>query len=145
MTVYTNEELSRYVDQISEALNGKLDQGCMNSNINTPKGLNANGTRTVVESYVSGTSWYRVWSDKWCEQGGRISDAGGTVTFLKTFSSADYSVGLTPLFATSGSGGPNFNWLNGDRLYDLTSSGFTYGSYNGASGLRSWFACGFIL
>jgi hypothetical protein len=52
----------------------------------------------VTQNYVNGTSWYRVWSDGWIEQGGiydRGSHQGGgtvTVTLLKTFSNANYSV-----------------------------------------------------
>ena len=50
--------------------------------------LTALGPR-IVETYVNGTSWYRVWSDGWCEQGGRFQSADGTdtgVNFLKPFS-----------------------------------------------------------
>lgn len=32
----------------------------------------------ITETYVNGTSWYRVWSDGWCEQGGRLSSVTGT-------------------------------------------------------------------
>lgn len=32
--------------------------------------------QVVVESYSNGTSWYRVWSDGWCEQGGFVSIPG---------------------------------------------------------------------
>lgn len=49
----------------------------------------------IVETYSNGTSWYRVWSDGWCEQGGKLvvnssSVGGGTysttsLTFLKPF------------------------------------------------------------
>lgn len=29
-------------------------------------------TPVVVETYQNDTSWYRVWSDGWCEQGGKL-------------------------------------------------------------------------
>lgn len=49
----------------------------------------------VVTNYVNGTSWYRVWSDGWIEQGGFVSNAPNntntTVTFLKKFSNTNYS------------------------------------------------------
>ena len=43
---------------------------------------------TVVETYKNGTSWYRVWSDGWCEQGGYEPAANAvekTITFLKPY------------------------------------------------------------
>lgn len=50
--------------------------------------------RTVVETYSNGTSWYRIWSDGWCEQGG-ITDRNGvgdTVTLLKPMPNTEYQV-----------------------------------------------------
>lgn len=45
--------------------------------------------QVVVETYKNGTSWYRVWSDGWCEQGGLVNVAGTgvltTVQFLKPY------------------------------------------------------------
>lgn len=51
----------------------------------------------VVQNYVSGTSWYRVWSDGWIEQGGRVqltsqNTTGTVVSFLKAFQNTNYSV-----------------------------------------------------
>jgi hypothetical protein len=33
-----------------------------------------------IETYVNGTSWYRVWSNGWCEQGGKIVLNSGNVS-----------------------------------------------------------------
>jgi hypothetical protein len=50
----------------------------------------------IVETYVNGTSWYRVYSDGWCEQGGfSAGDNWRTVTFLKPFTDTQYSIQLT--------------------------------------------------
>lgn len=49
----------------------------------------------VTETYVNGTSWYRVWSDGWCEQGGEISvsgQAGTQIALLKPMVNTDYNV-----------------------------------------------------
>ena len=49
----------------------------------------------VVENYVNGASWYRVWSDGWCEQGGiatLTTTAGVSITFLKPFVNTNYEV-----------------------------------------------------
>ena len=49
----------------------------------------------VIQNYVNGTSWYRVWSDGWIEQGGVVTingaDQNGTVTLLKAHANANYS------------------------------------------------------
>lgn len=50
----------------------------------------------VVENYVNGTSWYRVWSDGWCEQGGRTTSYSGagfqTITLLKPMKDTNYTL-----------------------------------------------------
>ena len=54
----------------------------------------------VVETWRSGTEWYRIWSDGWCEQGGyytnTLSSAGNvTVNFYKEFTDTNYSLQRT--------------------------------------------------
>ena len=49
----------------------------------------------VVESYRNGFEWYRVYSDNWVEQGGRISideNSSKTVTLKKEMVDAKYSM-----------------------------------------------------
>ena len=49
----------------------------------------------VVEIYVNGTEWYRVYSDGWVEQGGQLSSLGTTVvtvTLLKPFADTNYTI-----------------------------------------------------
>lgn len=49
----------------------------------------------VVETYANGTSWYRVYSDGWVEQGGQLSSLGTTavtVTLLKPFADTNYTI-----------------------------------------------------
>ena len=50
----------------------------------------------VVETYENGNSWYRVWSDGWCEQGGLIInpvEASATeISLLKNFVLNNYTV-----------------------------------------------------
>ena len=42
----------------------------------------------ITETYSNGSSWYRVWSDGWCEQGGRLlnTQSVNTITPLKKYS-----------------------------------------------------------
>jgi hypothetical protein len=47
----------------------------------------------VIQTYVNGTSGYRIWSDKYCEQWGQTT--ANSVTFLKPFENTNYSVTCT--------------------------------------------------
>lgn len=49
----------------------------------------------ITETYVNGTSWYRVWSDGWCEQGGLVSvnrNSQTTVQLLKAYPTTTYHI-----------------------------------------------------
>lgn len=64
----------------------------------------------IISSYVNGTSWYRVYSDGWCEQGGYYNgtigtDASTTITLLKNYKDTDYSVYQQTYASTSMSEG----------------------------------------
>ena len=51
----------------------------------------------IIETYSSGTSWYRVYSDGWCEQGGNIppiSYDNYQIDLLKNFKDTNYTVTL---------------------------------------------------
>lgn len=51
--------------------------------------------RYITDTYSSGTSWYRIYSDGWIEQGGRIqvtTKNNATVTFLKAFKNTNYTL-----------------------------------------------------
>ncbi|WP_086297748.1 hypothetical protein [Campylobacter devanensis] len=101
------------------------------------------GKAYITETYSKGASWYRVWSDKWCEQGGIISgvlDARQTITFLKPFANANYyfnrnclynsSIGQTDIIYFTG-------YLNKTTSsVEILTSRFTSHS--------SWLACGYI-
>lgn len=47
----------------------------------------------VTETYQNGSSWYRVYSDGWCEQGGAVDNNGRTqIALLKNFIDTNYEV-----------------------------------------------------
>ena len=54
----------------------------------------SNKVAVVTQNYVNDTSWYRVWSDGFIEQGGHIavSSSSVTVNLLKSYSDAKYTV-----------------------------------------------------
>lgn len=69
----------------------------------------ATGTH-IIETWHSGTEWYRVWSDGWCEQGGHMDKESTishgaswevTVNLHKTFDDTNYSAFLTYTYGTS--------------------------------------------
>lgn len=81
------------IDQIVTDLNGKADTDL--SNCTKPH---------IVETYNNGTSWYRVYSDGWCEQGGRAAlneTATTTITLLKPYKNTDYSVSAVSITAST--------------------------------------------
>ena len=51
----------------------------------------------VIETYVNGLSWYRIYADGWCEQGGRLGgtvDSFRTINLLKTYRDTNYTISL---------------------------------------------------
>ena len=59
-TVYNKNGVAFDIDALATDVNGKLDRDCSNALFTH-----------LVETYVNGTSWYRIWSDGFCEQGGQ--------------------------------------------------------------------------
>ena len=48
----------------------------------------------ITETYINGSSWYRVWSDGWIEQGGRLQIQASTqasVNLMKPYSDTNYA------------------------------------------------------
>ena len=65
------------------------------SNDNIFADLNGNLIKGFVkETWKSGTSWYRIWSDGWIEQGGYLSWNGAwtTLTFNRPFTTTNYYI-----------------------------------------------------
>ncbi len=56
----------------------------------------------VIETYVNGSSWYRVYSDGWCEQGGLYTPASDTlnapVALLKAYPNSNYNISTTNFY-----------------------------------------------
>lgn len=125
----TKTDIKVDIDEIVTDLNGKADVDL--SNCTKPH---------ITETYVNGTSWYRVYSDGWCEQGGQTTTASQTVTFLKEFNniptmtwgyvtqrnSASYDEEILFRSVTAK------NFVSGSRLNDAIYPGFM------------WQACGYI-
>ena len=113
--------------------------------LNDGKGLPK--ARMVVDAYKSGTSWYRVWSDGWIEQGGqtpKTSDAFISVSFAKAFSQDNPNVQFTRRFYYDNDATGCQNRTTG--VSSVTTTGFKcydngWSSAGGSVGV--WYACGY--
>lgn len=98
----------------------------------------------VVQNYVNGTSWYRVWSDGWIEQGGFYSVSNGnalggaTVTMLKSFSNTSYTVvGVS----RAASNQADNNFVNQAHILPSAVNQIKFRGQCGAG--VNWYACGY--
>lgn len=114
--------------------NNKMDldlSNIDNTNDAASTSLNTAGIRTVVETYINGTNWYRIWSDGWIQQGG-VAAGNGTVNLLKQMSNTNYIV----LITGTASGIQYANDIN-----SKTISSFVIYSYNSRE--SSWLVEGY--
>ena len=97
----------------------------------------------IVETYVNGTSWYRVYSDGWCEQGAnnQTSDTNGgyTVTFLKPFKDTNYNVTGMTVDIADGTQCVKYYAKSATSIGFLTTNNTQYSSMQ-----FNWQACGYI-
>ena len=132
------------INQIVTDLNLKADTDLINAtpSSGTVKSLLTNaGVKYVVETFHNGTSWYRLYSDGWCEQGDSycyIPAAGTTITLLKSYSSTDYSTIVCR--ATSNYTGAQSNpfCLRQNESTIFIPLG------GGADDYAQWYACGWL-
>ena len=124
-------------------INGKanIDLSNLNNTGNAAaSNLNSKGIRTVIETYVNGTSWYRVWSDGWIEQGGNFQTTISnfqTVNLIKPFTSTNYRILLTGYFSTVAQATPIVNTADGTKTPSAFQAFFSVGLYT------DWYACGY--
>ena len=95
--------------------------------------------QVVVETYVNDTSWYRIWSNGWIEQGGQFTNTNSTfsVNLLKTMSNTNYSVLVTL-------GENNKNSSYSINAGEKTTTSFTGAMSSSNTTYKScWYACGY--
>lgn len=111
-------------------LNGKADVDL--SNCTKPH---------IVETYVNGTSWYRIYSDGWCEQGGTLTPTNNfsyVLNFLVSFKDTNYYIGKS--YGGTYTGNCLCSYISFSSK--TTSSVVTF---NGGTGDEyMWHACGYI-
>lgn len=119
---------------ITNTLSGKVDTSSLKQ------------VECVVDTYSNGTSWYRIWSDGWCEQGGRVTSAGasGTVTMIQSFASTNYTL-LCQEGSTSDFGGTDKDvggYADNIGVTNGTVNSFRYSVVAGR--YFNWYACGYL-
>lgn len=132
---YTQTAIEQTAGITSEQLNAKVDNSSLQE------------VKVIVETYNGGSSWYRVWSDGWIEQGGRSSRAFTniatfTITFLKPFTNANnylvFHGGSTVIAGVS---------AFGYELITRTTTSYTakYSTQTGGSYTSEydWYVCGY--
>ena len=98
----------------------------------------------VVETYKNGDSWYRIWSDGWCQQGGSgnsVAAATVTINLLKPYLTTAYALSGAPLAPETTDAKWSF------RVGSRTTSSFTCGLADDASrngGTFTWQTAGYI-
>lgn len=92
-------------------------------------------------------SWYNLYSDGWCDQGGFLSlttaDVNTPIDFIKTFADTNYTI-----VTTLRNNNTNAGFVNVDNTSGMTTSGtyvrIVHKSYSGCSPLGVfWQACGY--
>ena len=105
-TVQMNAIAAKYFVVVA---NGQLNQSQMDwsawasslqSKMNTDHSNDSKPYIVEVSDKSLMPSWYRVWSDGWCEQGGEFVNAS-TITFLKPFIDTNYSISINYLDSTA--------------------------------------------
>lgn len=122
------------IDEIATDLNGKADVDL--SNCTKPH---------IVETWHSGTSWYRIYSDGWCEQGDKFDAANIATTYtyninlFKPYKDTNYSI------LTCGYSNHADQFKNGVAPYSFTKNSFVIQTHtNDALQPIVWCACGYI-
>lgn len=91
----------------------------------------------LIEKYSSGTEWYRVYSDGWCEQGGQTT-AGTTNTFLKPFTTTNYSVSAIDMDSSPSDGG------FGTFYYNKSTTSIAFQTTSVSNFEINWSCAGYI-
>lgn len=142
------------VDVGAKTVNGNRPDGSGNVNLGLHavatsgnyNDLSNKPTVYVTETRYSGTSWYRVWSDGWIEQGGTkagalFNGASQTLTLPKAYKNASYIITGIGVYKSGVWGYASI----GEN--SVTKNSFKYAGMGGASrdGIVNfyWYTCGY--
>ena len=127
--------------EFQNALSGKVDLA---------SGVSQTDVDYVIESYQSGTSWYKVYKSGWCEQGGiynhgsSIQSTSVNISLLKSFSNTDYTLVATPSRGTVVNTATSI--MSGTHSKQVSSFSFTWLGINASDTVQyvDWTARGYI-
>ena len=128
----TKTDIQVDIDEVVTDLNNKVDKSSLNE------------IYPVVETYQNGTSWYRLYSDGWCEQGGKLDVAqtseGVLITLLKPYrDTLYYPIVCITDWASSWTAEANARAIVSTNASFLIQSGGTKNPSN-----MVWQACGYV-
>lgn len=106
------------------------------SKATTTSSASTSRVATIVQNYVNGTSWYRVWSDGWKEQGGYSQNVTTTITFLKAFADNNYTITAATISTSTNTA----QWI-GFSFSSKTNKSIKWGTSTGVT--CYWYACGY--
>ena len=109
-------------------------------NINTKDFSSQNNSAIVIDSYKSGATWYRIWSDGWKECGSYVAINGTslTITLPITFSDTNYTFVTSEWETTStDTDGVDFGFMFSDKTVNTVRVSKASARY------ILYYACGF--
>lgn len=108
----------------------------LNNKVDLAFGVLQENVDYVIESYINGSSWYRIYKSGWCEQGGvssLVSGAASTnIYFLKTMADTGYNMSIVPLGAYTSQAEAN------DCIYAWSTTGMSIACGHYAPQYFSW-------
>lgn len=122
------------IDEVTTDLNNKVDLD----------GTNATFPH-IVETYVNGTSWYNVYSNGWCEQGGTgstVAQASNSVALLKAYTNTNYTLLATNNFEETGGNVTIQAVKTSNSEFNINAKEYNVNTYYARS--YCWYACGYI-
>ena len=102
----------------------------------------------IIETYKNENSWYNLWSNKFCEQGGILDKGVSNITYLKRFADTKYVLVTQAIYSdSSNTGSLTFGYFSGIvGVSTKTETGFSrIGTSDGLNTTRFWVAKGYIV
>ena len=157
------DALNNNWDKIDEfAANGgslsKLSDTSISSSIANPSALIYTGTKwtdqnlaqvyCVVETYSNGSSWYRKYSDGWCEQGGTVLTGAVKsypISLLVEMRDTNYTALISNMYLGDDTGGVADQFLiAGASSYGKSTTTLRISTINNANYALNWQVCGYM-
>lgn len=131
---YLNGVTSNIQTQLNNKVSSPITALCT-TNATTTSSASSTKPAVVVQNYVSGALWYRVYSDGWIEQGG-ISEKDTTITLKKPYKNTNYGVQVT--FNNTDAG----NGTYGTNASNKTTTSFVCKTSTSGNKM-AWYAYGY--